>query len=155
MNLTTLQNNLQNLPNVRFLLPNRQFVPQHFHITEVGEITKKYIDCGGTIRTESRISLQLLHANDLEHRISAQKLLDIIDLSNEKLNLPDAEVEVELQGETIQKFGLEFDGNNFILTNLFTDCLAPDKCGIEEFQKRKVSLSELTSNKCTPNSGCC
>jgi hypothetical protein len=34
------------LENVTFLLPNGTYVPEHFHVTEVGLITKNFIDCG-------------------------------------------------------------------------------------------------------------
>lgn len=31
-----------------FKLENGNSVPEHFHVTEVGIITKDFIDCGGT-----------------------------------------------------------------------------------------------------------
>jgi len=53
---------------------------------------------------------------------------------------------------------LDFNGKDFVLTNTFTDCLAPDKCGIP-VQKKKVQLAEIGSSSsdsnCTPGSGCC
>ncbi|HLT53351.1 MAG TPA: DUF6428 family protein, partial [Flavobacteriaceae bacterium] len=88
-----------------------------------------------------------------DHRLSAQKLIDIIELSQEKLELPDVELEVEYQAGTIGKFGLEFKDGNFLLTNTYTDCLAKDNCGIP---KPKVQLSNLKPvTACSPNSGCC
>ena len=63
---------------------------------------------------------------------------------------------MEYQGETIGKFGLDFDGTNFVLTNKQTDCLAKDNCGIPE-EKSKSNLTELQTTKttCNPKSGCC
>ncbi|HLR36776.1 MAG TPA: DUF6428 family protein, partial [Chitinophagaceae bacterium] len=71
------------------------------------------------------------------------------------LNIGDFDVEVEYQGQTIEKFALDFDGKTFLLTNKQTDCLAKDKCGIPN-EKPKVTLSELKDeSSCTPGSGCC
>ena len=160
MKLSDVKNVLQNLNEVTFKLPNGAFVPPHFHVTEVGVITKQFIDCGGTVRNEQVINFQLWEANDFDHRLAPQKLANIIDLSERVLRLPDAEVEVEYQAETIGKYGLYFNAaaNNFELTTKTTNCLAQDKCGIPP-EKLKVNLSELTStetnNCCTPGSGCC
>ncbi|MEJ6735466.1 MAG: DUF6428 family protein [Flavobacteriales bacterium] len=57
--------------------------------------------------------------------------------------------------EIIGKYGVEFNGFEFVLTNKTTACLAEDNCGIPVV-KQKVSLSEiLNEGSCTPNSGCC
>ncbi len=66
------------------------------------------------------------------------------------------EVEVEYQAETIGKFGLMFNGNDFVLTSKQTNCLAKDSCGIPP-EKLKVKLAELVpeQNCCTPGGGCC
>lgn len=120
-------------------------------------VTKHFIDCGGTIRTEKTINFQLWNANDVDHRLKPGKLLDIIALSEKHLDLEDAEIEVEYQGETIGKYALSFDGRAFILQNKTTACLASDSCGIPE-EKQKVKLADLQTDKasyCTPNSGCC
>ncbi len=52
MKLSEIKTVLLSLENVTFELENGSFVPEHFHVTEVGEITKHFIDCGGTIRSE-------------------------------------------------------------------------------------------------------
>lgn len=53
MKLSQVKAALQNLKTVNFALPKEKgFVPEHFHITEVGPITKNFIDCGGTVREE-------------------------------------------------------------------------------------------------------
>ena len=80
--------------------------------------------------------------------------MTIIQLSEKALNIDDLEIEVEYQADTIGKFGLEFDGHHFLLTNKQTDCLAKDKCGIPT-EKPRVELSELQTTSCDPNSGCC
>lgn len=155
MKLSKLKEILPNLDNVQFQLENGTFVPENFHITEVGIVTKHFIDCGGTIRNEKVVNFQLWNANDFEHRLKPQKLLNIIKLSEEKLNIEDFEIEVEYQNETVGKYDLEFNGEDFVLKNKTTDCLANDVCGIPP-QKLKTNLSDLPiSSSCNPNSGCC
>jgi len=157
MKLSEIKEILSSLENVEFQLEDGSFVPEHFHVTEVGSVIKHFIDCGGTIRKENTVSFQLWNANDFEHRLKPAKLLNIITLSEEKLGLEDGEIEVEYQNTTIGKYNLEFNGKNFVLINTTTACLAQDSCGIPA-EKQKINLSELTVNKsscCTPDSGCC
>ena len=154
MKLSEIKEILPILENVEFQLENGTFVPEYFHVTEVGQITKNFIDCGGVIRSEKVVNFQLWNANDFEHRLKPNKLLNIIKLSEEKLGMEDAEIEVEYQAETIGKYDLEFNGRNFILKNKQTACLALDSCGIP-IEKQKVNLGESQSACCTPNSGCC
>ena len=155
MKLSQIKSQLDSLTEVNFLLPSGTTVPAHFHVTEVGQVTKKYIDCGGTLRNESMFSFQLWEAEDYDHRLGAAKLLDIIRLAERVLELPDLEVEVEYQGDTIGRYGLDFAGSNFHLTARQTDCLAKEKCGIPT-EKPKIRLSSIAQGPvCTPNSGCC
>ncbi|GAB3337937.1 DUF6428 family protein [Marivirga atlantica] len=156
MKLSEVKEALKGLTEVKFNLPSGELVPQHFHVTEVGHITKEFIDCGGTMRKESVIGFQLWTADDHDHRLSAQKLASIIDLSVDKLQLPDSEVEVEYQGDTIGKYDLAFQNGEFKLIAKQTDCLAKDNCGIPQ-EKPKVRLSSLQNSQeaCTPGSGCC
>ncbi len=155
MTLNQIKEILPTLENVEFQLENGNFVPEHFHVTEVGIVQKHFIDCGGTIRNEKIVNFQLWNANDFEHRLKPGKLLKIIQLSEEKLGLKNAEIEVEYQERTIGKFGLDFNGNHFVLTDKTTACLAKDACGVPA-EKHKVNLAELPENNyCTPDSGCC
>ncbi len=154
MKLSEIKEILPSLNNVEFQLENGTFVPEHFHVTEIGVITKNFIDCGGTIRKEKVVNFQLWDANDFEHRLKPSKLSNIIKLSEEKLGIEDAEIEVEYQSETIGKYDLDFNGSSFVLKNKQTACLASDACGIPE-SKENVKLSDLSISCCTPNSGCC
>jgi hypothetical protein len=155
MKLSAIKTQLEGLPQVNFLLPNGSQVPAHFHVTEVGQVSKKYIDCGGTLREESKVTFQLWEDGDVDHRLAASKLLNIIDLAERLLSIPDLEVEVEYQGDTIGRYGLDFNGTDFLLTATQTDCLAKDKCG-SPMEKPKIRLSSIAQGPvCTPNSGCC
>jgi len=156
MKLSEVKDALLTVETVSFILPNGKKVPAHFHVTEVGKITKKFIDCGGVVRNENIVNFQLWEANDFEHRLAPQKLLNIIALSEKVLGIEDHEIEVEYQAETIGKFDLNFNGKDFVLVNKQTDCLAKDKCGIPT-EKLKVKLMELVPemNACKPGGGCC
>lgn len=156
MKLSEIKKQLSTLENVAFVLPNGTYVPEHFHVTEVGLIIKNFIDCGGKLRKETVVNFQLWDANDFEHRLKPQKLLNIIALSEKTLGIEDSEVEVEFQGETIGKYDIGFNGKEFMLLNKQTACLAQDQCGIPA-EKQKVKLSEIPiqSNSCTPGGSCC
>ena len=95
MKLSEFKNKLTELNTLTFIQPNGMIVPLHFHITETGLTTKKFIDCGGTLREEKVVNFQLWEANDFDHRLSAEKLISIIELSEKTLNLSDLEIEVE------------------------------------------------------------
>ena len=69
MKLSEVKSVLQNLQTIGFQLPDQSLVPSHFHVTEVGEITKRFIDCGGTVRKETVVNFQLWNANDYDHRL--------------------------------------------------------------------------------------
>lgn len=156
MKLSKVKEILETAETVNFQLEHGAIVPEHFHVTEVGVVTKDFIDCGGTARHEKVANFQLWDANDYEHRLKASKLLNIISLSEKVLGMEDLEIEVEYQAQTIGKYDLGYDGKNFILIDKTTACLAPDKCGIPEV-KEKVQLKNLaaSSSACTPGGGCC
>ncbi|MFP5040821.1 DUF6428 family protein [Parasediminibacterium sp. JCM 36343] len=157
MNLEQIKKHLAAAEAVNFKLPNGAYVPEHFHVTEVGLVTRHFIDCGGTERLEKVVNFQLWDANDFEHRLKPQKLSKIIALSETKLGIGNLEIEVEYQSETIGKYGLDFDGIDFLLIPKQTACLASDACGIPP-AKQKIKLQELQTQKescCVPGGGCC
>ena len=151
MLLSEFTKHIETLTEVNFKNPDGTEIQKHFHITEVGQITKKFIDCGGSIRNENVISMQLWESIDFCHRLEPGKLISIINLSQEKLGIEDHEIEIEYQIDTIGKYGVEFENGTFVLTTKKTDCLASDLCGIPSGGKTKEPLS-LT---CTPGGGCC
>lgn len=161
MKLSEIKRILREKETIVFELPDGSFVPSHFHVTEIGRIEKKFIDCGGMLRDESKASFQLWEANDYDHRLHPEKLLAIIELSEKLLHLDnDSEIEVEYQRSTIGKYDLEFNGDRFLLVNKFTTCLAQEQCGIPQnaSEKTKKSLKDLSAtanNACKPGSGCC
>jgi len=153
MKLSTFKQHLDNINSVNFVQPNGTFIPKHFHVTEAGLITKNFIDCGGTVRVEKVISFQVWFSNDTDHRLEPKKLLGIIALSEKLFGNEDLDIEVEYQSDTIGKYGLDFQGENFLLTAKQTDCLAKDNCGIP--QELKYNELETSQACCTPGGGCC
>jgi hypothetical protein len=130
-------------------LPDGSILPSHFHVTEIGLVTKHFIDCGGTERKETLANFQLWEAGDYDHRLAPEKFLKILDVCKKVLGEEDYEIEVEYQQSTIGKFGLRFDGNDFILVNKQTACLAQEACGIPDKAKDEESTC------CSPAGGCC
>jgi len=152
MKLEKLKNTLKDLTEISIMQTNGVLVPPHFHLTEIGKVTKEFIDCGATRRKDEVISLQLWTANDFDHRLEPSKMLGIIEQFQKTFKVDDLEIEVEYQADTIGKFGLDFKNNRFVLTSKQTDCLAKDNCGIPEYL---IDAKEAVASCCTPGSGCC
>ncbi len=153
MRLSTFKQALAQIDKLQFQLPNGQFVPAHFHLTEAGYVTRDYIDCGGTQRQEAKINFQLFVASDIDHRLQPQKVLDILDVIAQRINIPDVEVEIEYQQSTIGRYRLALDGSVFQLINTQTACLASDQCGIPQEKPQAHIMASGVS--CDPKSGCC
>jgi Family of unknown function (DUF6428) len=151
MKLSEFKQHLSTLNEVTFILPDGNAVPKHVHLTEVGEVSKKFMDCGGAIRFENRVSMQLWESVDFWHRLEPSKLQTIIDLSEQKLNIGNYEIEVEYQSNTISKYNLQFEDGQFKLTPTATACLAAEQCGVPSLQ----AVKEKVESCCTPGGGCC
>ena len=158
MRISELKQFLSERDNILIQLPDGTAVPSHFHVTEVGEVTKHFVDCGGKVRHEKRASLQLWTADDYDHRLHPDKMAKIIAIAERDLGLGDLEIEVEFQGATtIQKFGLAATGNTLLLQGTQTACLALEDCGLPEpVKKAAISLASFTNTgSCSPGGGCC
>ncbi len=155
MKLQEFKKQLSNLEELNFQLEDGTVVPPHFHITEVGKLEKHFIDCGGVERKEQKITFQLWVADDIDHRLSPQKLLGIVRKSEKQIQFSNSEIEVEYQmPQSIGKFGLQAAPHGFILTHSQTACLALDACGIGETVKQ-VAEELVSQDCCKPGSGCC
>lgn len=155
MKISKIKTILTSIEAIKFQLENGETIPEHFHVTEVGMVTKNFIDCGGQVRQEKVANFQLWDAEDYEHRLKSGKLLNIISLSEKVLDMEDLEIEVEYQSQTIGKYDLDFDGKNFVLVAKKTACLADDACGIEKKPKQQMINLASAANSCTPGGGCC
>ena len=157
MKISELKNQLNIVTDLNFLLPNGTVIPAHFHLTEIGLITKHFVDCGISIHLEKWATLQIWVANDTDHRLKPDNFLKIINNSEKIIGNEDLEVEIEYQSDTIGRYGLAFDGNDFVLITKQTACLAQERCGVPQ-EKPKVLMSDLANNNqpcCTPNGNCC
>jgi hypothetical protein len=138
MNLGSLKANLHRHPakNVRLILPDGDPIPADFHVTEVGHVVKRFIDCGGTIRGQETCLLQAWVAdNDPDHRLSAERLAKILELSSQVVPSEDLEVEVEYEPCAVAQYKVESaelagDELRFHLVHKHTDCLAREACGL-------------------------
>ncbi len=137
MKLNELKTALAQHPEttLRFILPTGESVPAHAHVTEVGRIDKRFIDCGGTLRNDRFCRLQTLVGDDFEHRLSARKLLAILNKAATVLETEDIEVDVEHELQFISQFPLETiepDATELRLhlSERHAACLAQDKCGM-------------------------
>jgi hypothetical protein len=155
MKLSELKNALSVVNKLNFKLPNGKTIPAHFHITEVGLSSKHFMDCGNQIHVDKWANLQIWVATDLEHRLKPSALLKIIESSKRILGEDDLEVEVEYQTDTIGKYGLDLDEENFVLVAKSTDCLAQAVCGTPKIKQKMVELVTMSSGCCTPGGGCC
>ena len=155
MKISAIKKVLETLEAVNFELPNGEFVAESFHVTEVGIVTKNFIDCGGKQRIQKVANFQLWNAADYEHRLKPNKLISIIELSEKVLGMEDLDIEVEYQTETIGKYDLDFSGKHFMLINKNTACLAFDMCGTPVMQTITSTVKKIQESCCTPGGGCC
>ena len=135
-----------------FRFASGEHLPAHFHVTEVGKVSKEFIDCGGTRRSNVSCVLQTLVANDVDHRLTAGKLAKILQQAEPLELADDLPVEAEVQTETIgifDIFGGDVDNEQlvFLLGSKQTACLAPDRCGLE--------VLSSDDGSCCGDSGCC
>jgi Family of unknown function (DUF6428) len=136
MRLSQFQDNLRRQPHgkLRFILPDGSPVPAHFHVTEVARVTKRFVDCGGTLRNEVTCRLQVWVADDLEHRLTPGKLDGVLQkAAGPVLEHEDLLVEIEYEAPVISQFAVvtvEEIGNTFLIrtAHKHTDCLAKELC---------------------------
>ena len=119
---------------MHWMLPDNSFVPDHYHITEVGKVQKDFIDCGGTTRSIQQCVLQIWVANDVDHRLKTDKLAKIMQAANTIVN-DDLPVEIEYETTSISQYPIAGYENTpkgllFYLGKKHTACLAPEKCNV-------------------------
>jgi len=130
---------------LRFRLPTGSLAPVHAHLTEVARVEKRFIDCGGTVRTRVSTRVQLWAADDTEHRVSCGKCLEILGRGAALIESDALPFEVELDLPYLSLFeavGTAREGDELVvlLSPVKADCLAPDVC---------------VPSACRPGSGCC
>ncbi len=129
-------------------LPDGQNVPQAFHITEVGFVSKTFIDCGGQVHTLQTCQLQAWLGPDVDHRIEAGKMASILTKAAAILPHEFLDMEVEYEAGIISQYPVaqaivSDEAVTLRLTTKHTDCLAKDLC------------IAPAGGSCAPGSGCC
>ena len=142
-----LEKNKELIGPILIQLKDGTLVPPYYHITEMGVKIKHSIDCGGTLRTTNHVTLQIWTADDFDHRMTIEKLLEIIEKGEKLIGAVNLDLEIEYQTTTVGIYTLESDPEplTYILVPKKTNCLAPDKCGLIE--ERKTT--------CTKGDDCC
>lgn len=147
MKVKFFKNILRNGGKVSFLLPEKKYFPGHFHVTEVAKVTKNCVDCGGESRQFNFVTLQLWLGDDFDHRINSQTMKNIME--NIESCCDEWDIKVELDSGTIglydigevilyanqinnsNKTGYGNENITFQLERTYTNCLAPQKCGLK------------------------
>lgn len=129
-------------------LPGAHAVPQAFHITEVGAVNKTFIDCGGKVHSIQTCQLQAWIGPDVDHRIEAGKMADILDKASAILPHDFLDLEIEYEDAVISQYPVaeaivSESAVTLVLTTKHTDCLAKELC------------IAPVGGGCAPNSGCC
>jgi hypothetical protein len=89
---------------LRLLLADGDPIPAAFHITEVGQVTKDFIDCGGTRRTTAACVLQAwVSEEEPDHRLTAGKLASILDLAGKVIPSDDMDMEIEYEHDKTRR----------------------------------------------------
>ena len=139
MKLRDLKTILRSQPAAlpRFIMPDGDQIPAHYHITEVGHIAKQFIDCGGKLHDKTDTCLlQTYVADDFDHRLNAGTFAKILDLGAKVLPHDDLEVEVEYEDcaitqSTVSSAVVKGDFIELQLGEKHTNCLAKQRCGID------------------------
>lgn len=160
MNLTEFRALLRDHPakTPSFRLPGGEAIPAQAHVTEVGHVAKRFIDCGGTVRSTEACVLQTwIDAGDDAHRLTAGRLAKIIDLAAPILPAHDLPVEIEHETGVLSQYpvtghSVADDALVFQLGTKHTDCLAKELCGIGTI---KIGAPVDNKNSCCGPSGCC
>ncbi len=126
--------------------PDGEPIEAHFHVTEVGRVQKDFVDCGGTVRRLVTCLLQTWVGDDVDHRITAEKLLKAFDYAAPVLGGEDLPVELEYETCNVVQLKVaavvaEAERLVIQLASKHTDCLAKELC--------------VPSSKSAASGGCC
>lgn len=160
MNLTEFRALLHEHPEKTpaFRLPGGGLIPAQCHVTEVGHVAKRFIDCGGTVRSVEACVLQTwIDAGDDTHRLTAGRLAKIIGLAAPILPAHELPVEIEHEAGVISQYpvtGHTVAGDTLVfqLGAKHTDCLAKELCGLGAI---KIGAPVNGKNSCCGPAGCC
>jgi len=148
MTVSALRNALTaagDLP-ITVIWPDGEPIEAHFHITEVGRVQRDFVDCGGTIRQVLTCLLQTWVGDDLDHRITANKLRKAISHAAPILRGEDLPVE------------LEYDACNVVQLKVLSAVADKDRLVIRLGKKKTDCLAKelcVPSTRGATSTGCC
>ncbi len=138
MKLRDLKTLLRQHPHTypRFMLPNGEHIPSHAHVTEVGLVSKTFIDCGGVTGKTDTAVLQTHVMEDTDHRLSSERFAKILDLGDRVLPNDQLDVEVEYDCCVVGQYPIATarpagEHLELILENRRTQCLARERSEAE------------------------
>lgn len=116
----------------RFVLPDGDFIPAHAHVTEVGHVAKKFIDCSGVLGSNDSVLLQTHVGKDTEHRLTSDRFGKILQLGERVVPDDELDVEVEYDCCVVAQYPItraERAGEHLdlILSRKRTQCLAAER----------------------------
>jgi hypothetical protein len=164
MNIRELKAQLRAHPelNVSIRRPDGSLVPAHYHLTEVGHVAKRFVDCGGKFRASETCVLQTHYGTprDDGHRLTAGKFAKILDLAKPILPAEDLLVEIEYDAGVISQSpltGISLVGGTVQLElgAKHTDCLAKEKCGSDDGCGCTSEPAEACCAVPAGGNGCC
>ena len=143
-----------------FYLPNGMQVPAHYHITDVGSVHRYFIDCGGQEREENYVQIQLWLGKDINHRLNAKTILNILHHSDTALgklsDLENSNIFIEYKTELITQYPvskIEVSDEKILCftENITTQCLAALRH--EKELKEEGGGSDCCKSNCSPIPG--
>ncbi|HVF72989.1 MAG TPA: DUF6428 family protein [Chthoniobacterales bacterium] len=155
MKLSDLRLALEQHPGTlpRFILPDGDLIPAHAHVTEVGHVTKSFIDCGGVTGRNETVLLQTHVGRDTEHRLNSGRFAKILELGKRILPHDQLDVEVEYDCCVVAQYPVEAvkpagQHLEIVLGKRRTQCLA---------QERQKAAAGTPEEACcaTAASACC
>ena len=161
-NYTQLLTLLNQYPNahITFHLPDKTLIPAHYHITEIGAIRQDFIDCGGEVRADSHLQIQLWLGKDTEHRITASTLLNILShsesITSKLTNLSQQAIYIEYKAEQATiKYSItdmQVQNEQDEIINIYTAYL-PTQC-LAALRHEKEKQVNNSTNSCCNTSSC-
>lgn len=138
------------LKHLSFTTNGTQLVPDHYHITEIKQVSTRSVDCGGFAHNDEHIEVQLWLAKQQDdgHRINNADIAKIVSLVNSKL-------EMDTSLPIFFEYSDEFNPTaKYKVTNISEDAerILFDLEIPKTVCKPRLALEE---SGCAPGSGCC
>lgn len=132
---------------VGFVFDDGEMIPQHFHLSEIGYITKNFVDGTGSIRKVELVQLQVWLGDDEPCPLTGAELAQLLDVAKHQLPSGDLDVEVEYEGCVISQYAVEaaLDTGTKLLFQL------ADK----RMDSPAKSVAAAGTASCNGSTGCC